>query len=84
MLARRGDVHTIGECLDDLDVRRKTRTRVRAFKEIVTQQGVVGHAAGEGGFKRVDVVNALAGVAAFRAQVLIQVRHGKDVGIDAA
>ena len=43
-----------------------------------------GHAAGERGLEGIDVVDALAGVGAFAEEVLIDVRHGGGVGIDAA
>jgi hypothetical protein len=49
----------------------------------VAQQRVVGHAAVERALERVDVVNALPNVAAFAKEVLIHVRHGGRIGIEA-
>ena len=55
----------------------------RALEQVVAQERVLGHAAAERRFERVDVVDALADVAAFVKQILIDVRDGGRVRIDA-
>ena len=57
--------------------------RIEAFEEIMTQQRVFRHAPGERRLERVHVVDALADVAALVKHVLIEVGHGRRVGIDA-
>ena len=61
----------------------KPGARVEAFEQIVAEQRVLRHAPGQRGFEGVDVVDALADVAALVEQVLIDVGDGRGVGIDA-
>ena len=84
MLACRGDVVAGGKLLDHLDVGGQARAGEDAFEEIVAQHRVVGHAAAQRGLEGVDVVDALAGVGALAEQVLVDVRHRRRIGIDAA
>ena len=84
MLARRRHVVTRGEFLDDLDVGGQARAREGPFEEIVAQHHAVGNAAVQGRLEGVDVVDALARIGALSEQVLIDVRHGRGVGIDTA
>ena len=57
--------------------------RERALEQVVAEQRVLGHAAGERRLERVDVVDALADVAALVEEVLIDVGHGGRVRIEA-
>ena len=84
VLARRGDVVARGELLDHLDVGDEPGAREDALEEIVAQQRVLGHAAGERRLEGIDVVDALAGVGAFAEEVLVDVGDRGGVGIDAA
>ena len=84
MLAPRSDVVTRRKLLDHLDVGSQSGAREHAFEQVVAEQRVVRHAAGQRGFERVDVIDALAGVRAFAEQVLIDVGCGRGVRIDPA
>jgi hypothetical protein len=81
---RGGDVVARGVLLDDLDVGHEARPREHALEQVVAQQYVLGHASIERGRERVDVVDALADVGAFTAQVLVDVGHRCRVRVDAA
>ena len=61
-MAQRGDIIAGRKFLDDLNVRRQAGAREDAFEQIVTEQGGVGGAAGEGGLEGVDLLDTLAGV----------------------
>ena len=50
----------------------------------MAQERVLGHALSERGLEGVDVVDALAGVGALAEEVLVDVRDGARVGVDAA
>ena len=71
------------EIVDDLDIGAQRHARKQAFKQVVAQQRVVGHAAVERALERVDVVNALADVTAFAKEILIHVRHRRRVRVEA-
>ncbi|WP_425128606.1 hypothetical protein [Burkholderia metallica] len=49
----------------------------------MTEHRVLRHAAGEHRLERIDVVDALARIGAFVEQVLVDIRYGRHVGIDA-
>ncbi|WP_232239142.1 hypothetical protein [Burkholderia oklahomensis] len=49
----------------------------------MTEHGVVWHAAGEHRLERIDVVDALARIGAFVEQILIDIRYGRHIRIDA-
>ena len=49
----------------------------------MAQQAIFRHAALEGGLKGIEVVNALARIGAFAKQVLIDIRDGGGIGINA-
>ncbi len=69
--------------VDDLDVGDQRGARMQPFEEIVRQQRVLGHPSFERGPERVDVVETLAGEDAFLEEVLVHVRDGGRVGVDA-
>ena len=69
--------------VDDVDVGAERRPRERPFEEVVAEQRVVRHAPGERPFEGVDVVDALADVAALVEEILIDVGDGGRVRIDA-
>ena len=69
--------------VDDLDVGDEGRPRIEALEQIVRQQRVLRHAALERRDERVDVVEALAGEDAFVEEILVDVRDGRRVRIDA-
>src|SRR5439155_10265944 len=54
-----------------------------SLEEIVRQEGVLGDPAVESGHERIDVVEAFSGEGPFVEQVLVSVRDGRRVGIDA-
>ena len=84
MLANGGDQVARRELLEQRDVGDQPGAREQAFEEIVAQQRVLGYPAGERPLERIDVVDALAGVGPFGEEVLVDVRHGGGVRIDAA
>jgi hypothetical protein len=84
MLARDRDVVAGGEFLDDLDVRDEARAREDAFEQVVAEQRVLGHAAGERRLEGIDVVDALAGIGPLVEQVLVDVGDRARIGIDPA
>ena len=57
--------------------------RVRPFEQVVAEQRVLRHASRQRRHERVDVVDALADVAALVEEILIHVRHRGRVRIDA-
>ena len=69
--------------LDDFDVRCQASAREDSFKEVVAQQRAVGHAAGKRRFKRVNIVDALAGVGTLAEEILIDIGDRGGVRIDA-
>ncbi|EDT03388.1 hypothetical protein BamIOP4010DRAFT_3075 [Burkholderia ambifaria IOP40-10] len=81
--ASRRDVVAGRRRFDHLDIRRQPGPRENAFEQIVTEHRVLRHAAGEHRLERVDVVDALARIGAFVEQILIDVRYGRHVRIDA-
>src|SRR5207245_8484268 len=83
MLARRRDLVAGRKILEELDVGDQRGAREETLEEVVAEQGVLRHPPLERALERVDVVDPLAGVRAFAEEVLIHVRHGGGVGIDA-
>ena len=65
MLARRNGLITRGKFFKQLNVGGQGDPGKNAFKEIMAQERILGHFARHGRFKRIDVVNAFAGVRAF-------------------
>ena len=55
---------------------------MQSFEQVVRQQRVLGHQVFERGHEGVNVVQPLAGEAAFTEQVLVRIRHRGGVGID--
>ncbi len=84
MLALGGDVVAGGKLLDHLDIGGEAGAGEDAFEQIVAEQRVLRHAAGERRLEGIDVVDALAGVGALAEQVLVDVGDRRRVGIDAA
>ena len=79
-------VHVLaaGKIFDDLDVRGKARAREGAFEQVMAEQGVVGHPAGQGRREGVDVIDAFASERPFVEQVLIDIGNGRRIGLDPA
>ena len=75
--------HARGIVVHHLDVGDEGRPGVQALEQVVREQRVLGHAPLERRHERVDVVEALAGEDPLAEQVLVGVRHGGGVGIDA-
>ena len=69
--------------VDQLDIGAQAGARVRTLEQIVTEQRILRHAIVERSIEGIDVVDALADVAAFVEQILIHVRDGRRVRIDA-
>jgi len=84
VLALGGDVVARRELLDHLDVGRQAGPRENAFEQVVAEHGVGRNATGERCLEGVDVVDALAGVRALPEQVLVDVRRGSGIRVDAA
>ncbi len=72
-----------GIVVHDLEVGDEGGARVDAFEQVVGQERVLGHAAVEGLREGGHVVEALAREDPFREEVLVRVRDGGGVGIDA-
>ena len=53
------------EVVEQLDVRCQCSTSEDTLEQIVAQQGIFLHFAGESGLECIDVVNSLAGIGAF-------------------
>ncbi len=66
-----------------LDVRDERDTSVQPFEQIVRQQRIFGDRVFERRGERVDVVQAFAGEDSFAEQILVGIRHGGGVRIDA-
>ena len=84
VLACRSDVVPRWKLLDYLDIRNQSCTRKDALEEIMTEQHAVGYPTGQGRFEGIDMVDALASVRAFTEEILVDIRHGGSVWIDAA
>ena len=69
--------------VDDVDVGAERRARERPLEEVVAEQRVVRHAPGERSLEGVDVVDALADVAALVEEILVDVGDGGRVRVDA-
>ena len=79
-----GEAQVVGRVVvDDVDVGAQRGAGERPLEEIVAEQRVVRHAPGERPLERVDVVDALADVAALVEEILIDVGHRGRVRIDA-
>ena len=84
VLACRSDVVPRWKFLDYLDIRNQSCARKDPLEEIMTEQHAVGYPTGEGRFEGIDMVDALASVRAFTEEILVDIRHGGSVWIDAA
>src|SRR6266849_6366646 len=69
--------------IQKLDIADQRRAREDRFKQIVTQQRVVRNSSVQRFFKRVDIIQTLAGIDSLAEEILIDVRSGRGVGIDA-
>ena len=83
MLARRERQVVRGIVVHQVDVGAQSGARVQALEEVVAEQRVLGDPPGERRLERVDVVDALADVAALVEQVLVHVGHRGGVRIEA-
>ena len=73
MLTRGSRFVVRGKIIEKLDVRSQRRSRENSLEEIVAEQSVFGHLAGQRGLKGVNIVNSLAGVGTFSKQILVDV-----------
>ena len=80
-----GDGHFImrGEFLKEFDIGDECRAREEPFEQVVAEQCIFGNASFERGLDRVDGGNSFADVRAFFEKILIHVRHGKGVRVNA-
>ena len=69
--------------VEDLDVGHESRARVRAFDQVVTQQGILREAIASRALEGGDIINPLAGVRALAEEILIHIGHRRRVGIHA-
>ena len=83
VLPHRCDLVVRRKLLEELDVGHEARSREDSFEEIVTEERILRHAAGERGLERVDVVDALSRVRSFVKEILVHVGDRRRVGIDA-
>ncbi len=79
------DVGRVGRrvLLVQLHVADQRGSRVAALEQVVTQDPVLGKAAGEGVLERVDVVDSLADERSLAEDVLVDVGDGARIGVDA-
>jgi len=83
MLARGGGHVLGGRGLEELDVGHEAGAGEQGLEQVVAQQRVVGHAPRERRLEGVDVVDALAGIGALPEEILVDIRHGRRVRVDA-
>jgi hypothetical protein len=69
--------------VDHFNVGDKRRARVDALEEVMRQQGIFGHTAVEGRRECVHVIETLAGVNTFIKEILVHIRDGGGVRVDA-
>ncbi len=70
------------EILYQLDIGYQRAARKRAFEKVVAENGVLLNTALQRRFEGIHVIKALAGERPFRGQILIDVRHREDIGVD--
>ena len=75
--------HTGRVLVGQLDIRDQRDTRVQPFEQVVREQRILGDHAGQRRVESIDVVETLAGEDALAKQILIGVRDGGGVRIDA-
>ena len=83
MLAGGGNLRVGRVFLKKLNVTDQCATDIDAFKQVMTELGVVRHPSGQCGLKGVYMIQALATISAEGKQVLIQFRHRAGIGIGA-
>ena len=83
MLPRRRDLVARGKLLEELDVADQPGPREQPLEQVVAEKRTFRHPAGERALEGVDIVDALAGVRALPEEVLVDVRHGGGIGVDA-
>ena len=71
-----------GIVFDDLDVAGQAGARVRAFDQVMTEQGIAREAPVEHAMHRIHFIDAFAGEDAFSVQVLIHVGNGARINIE--
>ena len=84
VLARSGHVIARRKLLDDLDIGSQAGASECPLEKVVTEKRALRHAAVKRSFKRIQIVDALAGIGAFAEEILVHVGHGRGVRIDAA
>jgi hypothetical protein len=82
VLARGVNAVARGEVVQHLDVAREGDASEQSFEQVVAEQVVLWHAPSQRGAERVDVVDALAVVAAFIEEILVHVRNGRGVRVE--
>ena len=73
----------VGIFLVQMHIAQQARTRIAAFEKIVAQDPVLRKAPAHRPFERIDIVDALADERAFAKQVLVHIRDGTRIRIDA-
>ena len=84
MMANGADVVPRGKVFHELNIRREPRASEHPLEEIMTKEGGIRSTICEGGFERVDVIDAFPGIRSFPEQILIDVRGRRSVGINSA
>ncbi|KAG0760927.1 hypothetical protein G6F22_019008 [Rhizopus arrhizus] len=72
-----------GVAFEQLHIAQQAGTGVATLQQVVAQHAVVREAVLQRGLERVDVIDAFADEGPFLESVLIDVRHGVGVGVDA-
>ena len=72
------------ELLEEGDVSHQPRTREHPLEEIMAQEGILGHTAGERRLERIQVIDAFAGVGPLAEEILVDVRDRRGIGVDPA
>ena len=83
MIARDPNVVARRKLFHDFDIGYESGACKGALEQIMTEQRALRHSAGKRRFERIDVVDSFARVRAFAKQILVHVRHGRAVRIDA-
>ena len=83
MLAGRVDGIAFGIFLDHFHIGDQGGTGKNAFKQVMAEHGIFRDFSMKCGFKGINIVNAFTRERPFAKQVLIDVRYGENVRIDA-
>jgi hypothetical protein len=83
VLAGRGDRVVRGKLVEELDIGDESRPCEDAFKQVVTQQGILRHPPGKGRFERIYLVDPFPDIRTLAEKVLVDVGDGGGVRVDA-